>query len=134
MDIYEEYGYYREDLVSIEMKGKNGAEKISSIQEYLRYSMSDIIGNNKIIKKMDYRAGMVIDLVKKEKHIIKLPKSNVLKYVLEDGSWFVVRPSGTEPKMKIYLSVKGNSNEDASEKITKLKENIMSIVEIACIN
>jgi phosphoglucomutase len=134
MDIYEEHGYCREDLVSLEMKGKNGAKEISSILEYLRYSMPDIVGSNKLIKKMDYRAGLEIDLVKNEKQIIKLPKSNVLKFVLEDGSWFVVRPSGTEPKMKIYLSVKGSSTEDASEKITKLKENIMSIVGIACIN
>jgi phosphoglucomutase len=116
MDIYEEYGYYREDLVYLEMKGKSGAKKISSILDYLRYSTQDIIGSNKIIKKMDYRARMEIDLVKNENQIIKLPKSNVLKFVLEDGSWFVVRPSGTEPKMKIYLSAKGSSIEDASEK------------------
>jgi phosphoglucomutase len=134
MDIYEEYGYYREDLVSIEMKGKYGAEKISNILEYLRYSMVDLIGSNKIIKKIDYRSGLEKNLVTSVESIIKLPKSNVLKFILEDASWFVVRPSGTEPKMKIYLSVKGNSLEDASKKILKLKENVMSILGESCIN
>jgi phosphoglucomutase len=134
MDIYEEYGYYRESLISIEMKGKYGAEKISGILEYLRHSMKEIIGSNKIIKKIDYRVGLENDLVTSEEKIIKLPKSNVLKFVLENGSWLVVRPSGTEPKMKIYLSVKGSSLEDTSKRIIKLKEDVMSIVEKACIN
>lgn len=134
MDIYKEHGYYEEALVSIELKGKDGAQKISSILEHLRYSMKGSIGNNKIIKKMDYRAGLEVDLIEHNQKIIELPKSNVLKFVLEDGSWFVVRPSGTEPKMKIYLSVKGNCLENTSEKIIKLKENVMSIVDEACIN
>lgn len=134
MDIYSEYGYYEESLVSIELKGKDGAEKISNILEYLRSSMKDIIGNNKIVKKMDYRDGLEMDLINHKQKTIDLPKSNVLKFILEDGSWFVVRPSGTEPKMKIYLSVKGNSLEDSSRKIIQLKENVMSIVDEACIN
>lgn len=134
MDSYKEYGYYKEDLVSIEMKGKYGLEKISNILEYLRYSMEGIIGNNKIVKKIDYRASLEKNLVRNEERIIKLPKSNVLKFVLDDGSWLVIRPSGTEPKMKIYLSVKGSSLEDSSKRIIKLKENVMSIVEEACVN
>jgi phosphoglucomutase len=134
MDIYEEYGYYSEDLVSIEMKGKYGAEKISNILEYLRYSMLTLIGNNKIINKMDYKAGLCKDLITGEESIIKLPKSNVLKFLLEDGSWFVVRPSGTEPKMKVYLFVKGSSLKDASKRIIKLKENVMGMIEKACLN
>ena len=60
--------------------------------------------------------------------LIKLPKSNVLKYILEDDSWFVVRPSGTEPKMKIYLAIKGNGLEDSAEKLTRFKESVMTIV------
>ncbi|MFT5871860.1 MAG: phosphoglucomutase [Clostridium sp.] len=134
MDIYKEYGYYEESLVSIEMKGKDGAVKISNILEYLRVSMKDSIDNNKIIKKLDYRSSLESDLINTGEKIIKLPKSNVLKFILEDGSWFVVRPSGTEPKMKIYLSVKGNSLENTSKKIIILKENVMSIVNEACKN
>ncbi|MBZ9687644.1 phospho-sugar mutase [Clostridium estertheticum] len=132
MDIYSEHGFYEEALVSIELKGKDGAEKISKILEYLRSSMKDELGNNKIVKKMDYRASLEVDLINHKSEVIELPKSNVLKFVLEDGSWFVVRPSGTEPKMKIYISVKGNSIENTSEKIIQLKENVMSLVDEAC--
>lgn len=134
MDIYKEHGYYEESLVSIELKGKDGAEKISNVLEHLRLSMKGSIKNNKIVKKMDYRSGLEVDLITNEEKLIKLPKSNVLKFVLEDGSWFVVRPSGTEPKMKIYLSVKGNSLENIYKKINELKENVMTIVNAACIN
>ncbi|MGK0467117.1 MAG: phosphoglucomutase [Clostridium sp.] len=134
MDIYKEHGYYKESLVSIELKGKDGAEKTVNILEGLRSSLKGLIGDKKIIKKMDYRTGLEEDLIENNKKSMGLPKSNVLKYILEDGSWFVVRPSGTEPKMKIYLSVKGNSIKDASNKITALKENVMSIVDEVCIN
>ncbi|MGV8983541.1 phospho-sugar mutase [Clostridium sp.] len=134
MDLYKEYGYYEESLVSIELAGKDGAEKIGNILEYFRNSMKGSIGNNKIVKKMDYRASLEVDLVDSTEKTIKLPKSNVLKFVLEDGSWFVVRPSGTEPKMKIYLSVKGKSLKDTSEKIIKFKENVMLIVDEATKN
>jgi len=132
MDIYKEHGYYEESLVSIELKGKDGAEKIGNVLEHLRLSMKGLIGNNKIIKKMDYKASLEVDFINNIEKIITLPKSNVLKFVLDDGSWFVVRPSGTEPKMKIYLSVKGNSLENTSKKIIELKENVMSIVNEAC--
>jgi phosphoglucomutase len=133
MDVYKEHGYYEESLVSIELKGKDGAEKIVNILEGLRSSLKEQIGDKKIIKKMDYRTGLEEDLIKNNKKSMGLPKSNVLKYILEDGSWFVVRPSGTEPKMKIYLSVKGNSIKDASNKIITLKENVMSVVDDVCI-
>ena len=132
--LYKEHGYYEEGLVSIELKGKDGAQKIGNILEHLRCSMKDSIGNNKIVKKMDYRAGLEVDLIENVEKTIKLPKSNVLKFVLEDGSWFVVRPSGTEPKMKIYLSVKGTSLKNTYEKIAQLKGNVMAIVDEACTN
>jgi len=134
MDIYKEHGYYKESLVSIELKGKEGVEKIGNILKHLRSSMNGVIGGYKIVRKMDYKTGIELDLMKFNEKTIKLPKSNVLKFVLEDGSWFVVRPSGTEPKIKIYLSVKGNSLENASEKIVHLKENVMAIVDKASIN
>ncbi|MCB2289062.1 phospho-sugar mutase [Clostridium sp. CS001] len=129
MDLYEQYGYYEEDLISIEMEGKDGTEKINNTLEYFRDSIVDLVGTTKIIKKIDYKTGCCKDLVMNEETIIKLPRSNVLKFLLEDGSWFVVRPSGTEPKMKIYLSVKGNSLEDAPKKMLKLKEKVMGIVK-----
>jgi len=133
MNIYKEHGYYEENLVSIELKGKDGSEKIGNVLEYLRLSMKGLIGDNRIIKKMDYRDSLEEDFICNTEKIIQLPKSNVLKFVLDDGSWFVVRPSGTEPKMKIYLSVKGDSLENASKKMIELKENVMAIINGACI-
>lgn len=132
--IYKEHGYYKESLVSIELKGKDGANKINNILENLRHSMEESINNNKIVKKMDYKLGIEMDLISNTEKIIKLPKSNVLKFVLEDGSWFVVRPSGTEPKMKIYLSVKGDCFKNASEKIIDLKKDVMEIIDKAGTN
>ncbi|WP_281418853.1 phospho-sugar mutase [Clostridium lacusfryxellense] len=134
IELYNEHGYYEENLVSIELAGKDGAEKIGYILEHLRSSVNGFIGDKKIVKKIDYRSGIEVDLNKANEKIIKLPKSNVLKFILEDGSWFVARPSGTEPKMKIYLSVKGSSLANASEKIIELKKNVMSIVDDACID
>ncbi|MBU3217124.1 phospho-sugar mutase [Clostridium estertheticum] len=134
IDIYKEHGYYKESLVSIELKGKDGADKISNILENLRNSKKESINNNRIVKKMDYKLGLEMDLISRTEKSIKLPKSNVLKFVLEDGSWFVVRPSGTEPKMKIYLSVKGDSLENASKKIIDLRKNVMVIIDKAGTN
>ncbi|WP_298841032.1 phospho-sugar mutase [Clostridium sp.] len=130
--IYKEHGYYKESLVSIELKGKDGAKKISNILESLRHSMKESVNNNKIVKKMDYKSSIEMDLTSNTEKLIELPKSNVLKFILEDGCWFVVRPSGTEPKMKIYLSVKGDSLENASEKIIELKKAVMKIVDEVC--
>lgn len=131
MELYEKYGFYKESLISIELEGKEGQEKISKALEYLRNSMKDSIDNVKIIKKMDYKLSVEKDLINNREKEINLPKSNVLKFILEDGSWFVVRPSGTEPKMKIYVSCIGNSLEDADNKVEKFKNNIMTIVNNA---
>jgi len=90
--------------------------------------MSWNVGDAKIVKKMDYKLSIEKDLVKIEENEIDLPKTNTLKFVLEDDSSFVVRPSGTEPKMKVYLSVKGSSLEDAEERIASLEKNVMDII------
>jgi phosphoglucomutase len=131
-ELYREFGFYKEDLVSIELQGKEGAEKIGRSLEYLRHSMKPSINGVKIIKKMDYKIGIEKDLVKLDESIIDLPKSNVLKFVLKDDSWFVVRPSGTEPKMKIYLSVVGNSLQNAEQEMVEFKKNVMALIEEAC--
>lgn len=131
-ELYDEYGYYNEKLVSIELKGKDGQEKISNALENLRHSMRTTIGNVKIAKKLDYKLSIEKDLIGISETTIELPKSNVLKFILEDGSWFVVRPSGTEPKIKIYLSVIGNSFKDSEEKMNEFKQNVMDIFNEAC--
>ncbi len=128
LELYEKYGYFKEKLVSFELKGKEGQEKISNCIEYLRHSMKPTINGCNIVRKMDYKTSIEKDLLKFQEKIIDLPKSNVLKFVLEDNSWFVVRPSGTEPKMKVYLSVTGNTMEDAEKKIEEFQKSIMDIV------
>jgi len=128
MGLYEKYGYYREKLINIEMEGKDGQDKIRDILEYLRHSMSWNVGDARIVKKMDYKLGTEKDLVKIEEHEIDLPKTNTLKFLLEDDSSFVVRPSGTEPKMKVYLSVKGSSLDDAEARVNSLEKAVMDII------
>lgn len=131
VDIYEKYGYFKEELLSFELKGKEGQEKISKCIEYLRHSMKPSINGVNIVKKLDYKTSIEKDLINIEEKIIELPKSNVLKFVLEDNSWFVVRPSGTEPKMKIYLAVRGISLKDSENKISMFKNSVMELIEEA---
>jgi phosphoglucomutase len=131
MELYKEYGFYKESLISIDLQGKEGQEKIANSLEYLRHSMKAAVNGVRIVKKMDYKLSVEKDLVNIEEKTINLPKSNVLKFVLEDGSWFVVRPSGTEPKMKIYLSCIGSSLSDADSVMEKFKESIMAIINDA---
>lgn len=132
IELYNKYGYYKESLISIELKGKEGQEKIEKALEYLRHSMKSSVNGTKIIKKMDYRLSIEKDLISIKENIINLPKSNVLKFVLEDNSWFVVRPSGTEPKMKIYLSCIGHSEADVDKKLEEFNNSIIEIVNLAC--
>ena len=132
--LYEEYGFTQEELISIELQGKEGQEKIANCLDTLRKDKLTEINNVKIVKAFDYKLSEETtygsETVVSE---IKLPKSNVLKYILEDDSWFVVRPSGTEPKMKIYLSVVGKSLDDSEEKLNKFKNVIMKkINNILC--
>ena len=124
--LYEKYGFYKETLISIELEGKEGQEKIASCIDALRNSPIESVEGVKISTKLDYKLSLEeSNGVKSE---IKLPKSNVLKYILEDGSSFVVRPSGTEPKMKIYLAVKGSSLENAESQIERFKSKVMEII------
>jgi Phosphomannomutase len=132
MNLYEKYGFYKEKLISMELNGKEGQEKIEKALQYLRHSMSRSVGDIKIVKKMDYKSSVEKDLVNIKENVIDLPKSNVLKFVLEDNSCFVVRPSGTEPKMKIYLSTTGTSLDDAEEKINIFEKRVMNIIDEAC--
>ncbi|MCY6370518.1 phospho-sugar mutase [Clostridium ganghwense] len=132
INLYEEYGYYKEELVSITLEGKKGVDKISKVLEHLRHSMKVEINNVKIVKKLDYNISIEKNLVNLTEKQIKLPQSNVLKFILEDESYFVIRPSGTEPKMKIYMSVTGNSLKNSDEKMKSFKKNVMDIINNAC--
>lgn len=134
IELYNKYGYYKESLISIELQGKEGQEKIAKALEYLRHSMKSTVNEIKIVKKSDYKLSIEKDLVNIDEKIINLPKSNVLKFILEDGSWFVVRPSGTEPKMKIYISCIGKNLDNVHSNMEVFKKSIMNIVNQACDN
>ncbi|BFK82350.1 phospho-sugar mutase [Clostridium baratii] len=125
INLCEKYGYYKENLISIELKGKEGEERIKACLDNLRKNPIKDINGVKVKTFFDYKESIEKDLESGEIKEVKLPKSNVLKYVLEDGSWFVVRPSGTEPKMKVYLAVVGSNLEDSNNKIKEFEKNIM---------
>lgn len=131
-ELYNKYGYYKETLVSLELQGKEGQEKIQKALEQLRTSMKKEVGGVKISKAFDYKLSIEKNILEGSSKKIELPKSNVLKFILEDGSWFVVRPSGTEPKMKVYMSVIGKSQIDADDKSDKFNKSVMEIINEAC--
>lgn len=131
ISLYEKYGFYKEDVISIELSGKEGQEKIQKSIDILRNSSILEVNGVKIRRIMDYKLSIEKDLIYKCEKKIELPKSNVLRFILEDKSWFVVRPSGTEPKMKIYVSVVGDSIEDADSKVNVFKKCVMKIINEA---
>ncbi len=114
-EIYDEYGYYLDYLDSFVLKGKDGAEKIQSLMSYFRKEGANLFDS---IKE-------VIDF---EKGIRDLPKENVLKYIWTDGSWMAVRPSGTEPKIKVYYSIVGKDKEKASARLESIRKIICDII------
>lgn len=127
-NIYKEFGYYKEGLENIGLKGIEGTKKINEIMEYFRNNNSKInISNIKIIE--DYELQKRYNLFNNSIDNIDLPKANVIKYILEDDSWFVLRPSGTEPKIKVYFGVKASTNELALNTLTDLKAKVMEIVK-----
>lgn len=128
IELYNKYGFFKETLVSIALDGKEGQEKIANCINNLRNTKLDAINGVKIKTSLDYKLSTEVNNLTKEEKTLDLPKSNVLKYVLEDDSWFVVRPSGTEPKMKVYLAVKGSSLDDANNKIAEFEKNVMEII------
>ncbi|WP_143314431.1 phospho-sugar mutase [Clostridium sp. HBUAS56017] len=126
--LYKKHGFFKEELVSLELAGKEGAEKIATCIDGLRSSTLNEVDRVKVVTKLDYKLKVEENLIKAENKDINLPTSNVLKFILEDDSYFVVRPSGTEPKMKVYLAVKGNSLENAETEIQRFKEKVMEII------
>ncbi|PHV69371.1 phosphoglucomutase [Sporanaerobium hydrogeniformans] len=116
-DLFEKHGYYKEDLISIEMQGKDGQEKITSMIADLRDNLPTEVGGVKVQLVEDYKLSQRYNKQENSIESIDLPKSNVIKFILEDNSWFVIRPSGTEPKIKIYASVVGKTSQDATDKV-----------------
>lgn len=129
IDIYEKYGYFREGLQSITLKGIDGVEKIQAIMDKLRKNPPVIIGDYKVKAIRDYKSGVIKNLETGEETATNLPVSNVLYFDLEDDAWCCARPSGTEPKIKFYMGVKGNSLKDSDEKLAKLTDALMALAK-----
>lgn len=128
MQLFEQYGYYQEELRSFTLKGKEGAERIESLLTTFRAEPPNVIANRRVVIREDYKTNERVYVETGKKETIDLPKSNVLKYVLEDGSWFCVRPSGTEPKMKFYFGVKGQTLTEAKQQLEQLETAVMERV------
>ena len=117
-ELYKKYGYFKEKTISLTLKGIEGLAKIKEIITYFRENDIKEFNNTKVVDLKDYQKG-----------IDGLPKSNVLKYFLEDGSWIAVRPSGTEPKLKFYVAVKGQDEVKCLEKIANIEADINKIID-----
>lgn len=122
--MYEKYGFYKEEAISITLEGIDGIEKINKIMNDLRQNPPKKFANYEIEKIRDYKLEKIIDIKTGKEEKTNLPISNVLYYELNNDAWICIRPSGTEPKIKYYIGVKGNSFEDAEEKLEQLKNSI----------
>lgn len=126
--MYEKYGYYKDDIKSITLKGIEGLQKIQEILDTLRKETPARIGDYEVVSARDYKADTIRNLRTGEVASTGLPSSNVLYYDLTDDAWLCVRPSGTEPKVKFYYGVKGTSLEDAQEKSEALGEKVLEMI------
>lgn len=120
LDMYERYGYYKDNVVSIEKKGMEGLAEIKRIMDTLREKMPESFGEYKVLSSRDYQKDVIKDMATGEEKPTGLPKSNVLYFDMTDHVWLCVRPSGTEPKIKLYYGVVGTSLEDAEKKSEEL--------------
>ncbi len=129
LDIYAQYGVYRETLKNIDLTGRIGQERISRIMEYFRNNTLAEIANVKVAIKEDYNLRKRFAMNTSLTSDLVLPRSNVVKFILSNNSWFVLRPSGTEPKLKIYIGVTDSSIDLAEAQIDLLLKEIMKIIE-----
>lgn len=124
LNLYEKYGYYKESQYAITMKGIDGSKEIAALMEKLRSNPPKKFGDLKVKEFRDYKTGKTLNLETGETGETGLPESNVLYFDLTNDSWCCARPSGTEPKIKFYMGVKGTSLEDAAAKNEKLTEDL----------
>ncbi|MQN01147.1 MAG: phospho-sugar mutase [Lachnospiraceae bacterium] len=128
-DLYKKYGYYRETLSTITKKGEDGASAIKAMMDKMRNEHVECIGDYKVLALRDYKTGLRRDYSTGEETPVTLPVSDVLYYELSDNAWCCVRPSGTEPKIKFYMGVRGSSLSDADKRLSKLKDAMLKLGE-----
>ncbi|MGN0506247.1 MAG: phospho-sugar mutase [Lachnospiraceae bacterium] len=129
MALYERYGYYKDDILSVTMKGIEGLQKIQDIMTSLRENPPAEVGGYKVTAIRDYKKDVIQNLLTGEKKTTGLPNSNVLYFEMENDVWLCIRPSGTEPKIKLYYGVTGSSIEDADEKSKALAASVKEMLE-----
>ena len=127
--LFKKYGYYKEGLCTVTLKGQEGAKKIQSMMEQIRTNVPDAVGGLKVLRFRDYRENIIRDCGTGEETATGLPKSNVLYFELENDAWCCIRPSGTEPKIKFYIGVKGSDDADAQEKLDALTKAVEGLAE-----
>lgn len=125
-ELYQKHGYYQEKLISLVLDGIEGQKRISRMMEDYRQQYPLLIEGVKLSSYTDYEKQIYFDLTNDQQKAVDLPVSNVLRFMLEDGSWYAVRPSGTEPKIKIYMYSKGKTLDEALNKIKVMEEVIMN--------
>lgn len=128
LDTYEKYGYYKESQYTITLKGIDGSRQIAEIMDRLRQNPPKAFGEAKVLTFRDYQTDRVVDMATGEEGKTGLPKSNVLYFELPEDAWCCARPSGTEPKIKFYMGVKGTSLEDAQARLEKLTEDLKAVL------
>ena len=126
--LYEKYGYYKEDLYTITLKGIDGSRQIAEMMDKLRKNPPTRFGDLDVVRVRDYATGIMKELATGKEEPTGLPESNVLYFDLTNDSWCCARPSGTEPKIKFYMGVKGDSLEDAKAKNEKLTEELKAVI------
>lgn len=125
-EIYEQFGYYEESLHTITAKGEEGVAHIQKIMQTMR---ADTTMNDMIERKEDYQTSVTTTYPTKVEREITLPKSDVLKFHMTNGSWFCIRPSGTEPKCKIYFSCAGETSNEAKQRLNQLEQLILDKIQ-----
>ena len=128
-DLYAQFGFYKEETISLTIKGITGTEKILRIMDHFTNNVPEQFNGSKVVEYRNYKTEIIKNLVTGEETSTHTPSSNVRYFVLEDGTWVCVRPSGTEPKIKFYVGVTSDSTEKSSEKIAAIKKEILAIVD-----
>lgn len=128
LETYEKYGYYKESQYTITLKGIDGSRQIAEIMDKLRSNPPKAFGSLKVLKFRDYLTDRTLDMVTGAEGTTGLPKSNVLYFELPDDAWCCARPSGTEPKIKFYMGVKGTGMDDAKARLEKLTEDLKAVL------
>ncbi len=133
-DIYSEHGYYIDDTVSLSFAGVTGLNKMKSIMESFRENKINTLAGQSIPFVFDYKMGIALNLIDGSTERLNYPKSDVLKFSFENGSWFVLRPSGTEPKLKVYFSIKGENKAESIKILESAKKEVLNLIDRVQVN